>query len=428
MQISKKIVIKIFLLTSVIFSSTMLFAKNANAQAPLTLSRHEYRMLQEIQNLMAIKNWPEFDKKVEFILSINQSNAPKQLLINLLTTRYKAQGLVERKRQTSAFVILEALYKRNTSLEKQLPNKYLQPLRWQLMYLALSMEDSKYALNMLIEWFENEENPTAPAWYLLASLYTEFNKWQDSKTPIEKAVELDSKNTLYLKLAVNIYYNLKDYNLAISTHKKYMDITSAYDAKSWNLLMQLQLAAEKLEDAVGSLNIIWRNQFNLEVGLFNYLIGSLLQNNQPLEAAKLLRQWLNKNPKAEIKEWKTLLYAELQAKRYKQVEADLAYILGKFKKLKSKDLDVFWQQKANINFRQGNWLEATKDWQNSLPYIKNKKERQKVQLMRVRAFIEADKLEEAKKELVNLLKSDVELIANQAKYWSSYITNLTTTQ
>lgn len=395
------------------------------AQAPLTLTRHEYRMLQEIQNLMATKNWPLFDEKVEFILSMNKTDLPKEQLLNLLANRYKAQALVERKKPSTAFYILQGVYKRQMSFAEPLPNKYLQPLRWQLMYLALNLEDNNYALKILIEWFANEENPTAPAWYLLASLYTEFNNWQKAQAPIEKAMELEPKNTTYLKLGVNIYYNLGFYTKAINTHKVFMNLSSAYDAKNWNLLMQLQMADEKLEDAIASLSIIWRNKFNLEEALFDYLIGSLLQNSQPLEAAKLLRNFLQTNPQAKLEKWKTLVYAELEARRYAQVNDDLATIIAKFTKLKPKDLDIFWQQKANINFMQGNWLSAVKDWRNSLKYVKDKQERQRIQIMQVRALVEAGELSIAKKELQNLLKSDIEAISKQANYWNSYITNLT---
>lgn len=421
MAFLKKSCFKILILFS-LFALTI----PAFAQAPLTLSRHEYRMLQEIQTLMATKDWELFDEKVEFILSMNQTDLPKEQLLNLLTNRYKAQSLVERKKSTTAFYILQAVYNRQMKLKEPLPNKYLQPLRWQLMYLALNLEDNKYALAMLIEWFENEENPTAPAWYLLASLHTEFNQWKDAQYPIETAIKLDKKNTVYLKLAVNIYYNLNLFAKSIETHKLYMNLTSAYDAKNWNLLMQLQMADEQLNDAISSLNVIWRNKFNLDEALFDYLIGSLLQNSQPLEAAKLLRNWLEKNPQADIKKWKTLIYAELEARRYAQVEKDLAFIIKKFKNLKSSELDLFWQQKANINFRQGNWIEATKDWTNSLNYVKSKDERERIRIMKVRAFVEAGKLDLAQKELQELLNSDEETISKQARYWQSYIINLTT--
>ena len=238
----------------------------------------------------------------------------------------------------------------------------------QLRYIA---EDYKGSITYLLEWLDNEEEPSSDGYGLLAQAYYQVENFQKSVEAIDTAIEIQESRDIPIKVAVldaegnetgemietgetrkgvakENHYLLK---MALySELKKDLEVLPIYEIlvqyypkkRYWTNLSGLYGQRDRQMDQMGALEAAYDDNLLDKQREFTALSQLLFMFENPRKAAKVIEEGLNRG--IVKKEEKTLKAAAQYWHAAKELERAKPYYLQAATKSKEGELFIFLGQ------------------------------------------------------------------------------------
>lgn len=406
----------------------------------VTLSPGDFKRLESLQDLLSDTPssnqaasdadwgtlWQEAWREAE-------GESPGKQLMRVILVRFEASRAISEDRPNDILPRLQA-----TLAEHQdgsvLPDERIQDLRWTLVQTALAAEQDHLALQTLKGWMTHAESIPARADHLAAVLYARQSSWNNAARSIDQALrKVDgTPQDGWLALGVKIYDELKRYPRAIELQRLRLDLAGPDKENQWTLLAQLQRQAGQHRSALATLQAGWRQGAVTSPNTLRWLVQSLLQQDQPLEAAHLLQRWTESHPRQVThrdRQW--LAESWRRARQYDEaIEAYSVYARGIRKDDPEASANAY-RQIAGLAQSHGEWRRVISSLDQALSVMPGEQHelRQKLNLLQATAWIELNEAEQAQPLLSKLNRQareeGDETLAKQTKYWLDYLKTTT---
>lgn len=358
-----------------------------------------------------------------------EGDAPGKQLMRVILVRFEASRAISEDRPNDILPRLKATLAEHEP-DSVLPDERIQDLRWTLVQTALAAEQDALALQTLKGWMTHAQSVPARADHLAAVLYARQSNWAEAATFIDQALRKveGTPQDGWLALGVKIYDELKRYPKAIELQRLRLDLAGPGQENQWTLLAQLQREAGQHRAALATLQAGWRQGAVTSPNTLRWLVQSLLQQNQPLEAAHLLQRWTDTHPQQVThrdRQW--LAESWRRARQYDEaVEAYAVYARG----IRNDDPEAAanaYRQIAGLAQSHGDWRRVIDALDQALAVMPKTQHdlRQKLNLLQATAWIELNETEQAQPLLSKLnhqaREDGDETLAKQTQYWLDYL-------
>ena len=266
--------------------------------------------------------------------------------------------------------LAERAYK-NLIAEEDSSDQERQGALYSLSQLRYIAEDYKGSISYLLEWLDNEEEPSSDGYGLLAQAYYQVEDFQKSVESIDTAIEIQESRDIPIKVAVldaegnetgemietgetrkgvakENHYLLK---MALySELKKDLEVLPIYEIlvqyypkkRYWTNLSGLYGQRDRQMDQMGALEAAYDDNLLDKQREFTALSQLLFMFENPRKAAKVIEEGLNRG--IVKKEEKTLKAAAQYWHAAKELERAKPYYLQAATKSKEGELFIFLGQ------------------------------------------------------------------------------------
>ncbi|OOV86311.1 tetratricopeptide repeat protein [Oceanospirillum linum] len=342
-------------------SLTFTSAKAAN------LSPAEFKQLQEIQALQTEARWLE----VKTLIGQQLSEEPGELMQAMLW-RALAQAELQDANYEKALTAI-----RNAWQLKQLPEADQLNLQGLLAQLMIQQDELDQGIILFEDWLEKTpEEQRQPRHFLtLAQAYSQQESWNKALPNAKEAVARhESAPIPWLSLLVGLHARLEQWSDAANVQKRIL-IQEPRQMRHWRQLAMLQYrqpvdqGADRdslHQDAVASLRIAWEQGLFDRADDYQLLSQWLNASGQPLKAAQVLADGLEKDVFADKGADQMLVATEqlsslwLRAKEWEKAEHTLQRIVA----LNEQQPDAgersatLYKQIARLQMQQKKWQAA----------------------------------------------------------------------
>jgi|GEM_PF-1536252 tetratricopeptide (TPR) repeat protein len=336
-----------------------------------------------------------------------RGSSEQKAFVRAFVARVLAQAYQQKGDLKAATGILEDALGHAKDLDEQT----LQALRWLLIQVLTGQGEYAKALNQLELWWQAEEEPNAQAHYLRSALLAQLEQWQQAEPWVLNALELRSvPPDSWRALAVAIYQHQEKWAEASEHQAKRLEV-SPERPRLWSQLAQLQKLAGRPQEALVTQELAQRRGY-LSSREQEVLGHELLNAGQPLRAAKVFEQLLEKSPQEETAE-----RLRLAAQAWLQTGQPQPTATALKRLAKATQSQDDWRRLADWHFSQGNWEAAIQAWEELKPGLTGDA-LEEVELLMANAHIELQNYEQARVLLEELLESSKETAARQ---WINYL-------
>ena len=402
-------------------------------------SKKMQRVLQTIVPFIEAEQWQEA------LLALEPVAMPDSKFTSTDRAKmYYYQGYIYFSQEK--YGLAETAYK-NLIAEEDSNDQERQGAIYSLSQLAYIAEDYKKSIGYLLEWLDNEEEPSSDGYNLLAQAYYQIEEFQNSVVAIDTAIEIQESRDIPIKVAVldeegnetgemietgetkkgvakENHYLLK---MALySELKKDLDVLPIYEIlvqhypkkRYWTNLSGLYGQKDRQLDQMGALEAAYDDRLLDKQREFTALSQLLFMFENPRKAAKVIEDGLNqgivkkeeKTLKAAAQYWHAAKELERAKPYYQQAaskskEGELYIFLGQvhfsldefdaaeqsiregIKKGKLKDEAAAYMLLGQINFENQKWESAIESFRKCIDVAEDqfddKKEKQKEKKKRV---------------------------------------------
>jgi tetratricopeptide (TPR) repeat protein len=312
-------------------------------QQSYTVGEYTFEKLEKAQELLANGRYGESREVLDRLDSRRGLNAHEIALVH----QTYAHIAVAQERYEEAAVHFEKCL-----AQQALPPVAALELKYNLAQLYLASEQPGKAVEMLEAWFAEAENPSPPAYYLLALAYFQHGKKDLALPPAQRAVDSsDQPHEAWMQLLLSLYLEEKSYAEAAMLLER---ILVRFPRKRY----WVQLAA-----VYGELG---RNDETLAVTELAYTQGFLTQDRElrnlaqlylyhqiPYSAARVLVRGINEEKiEADAEALELLAESWLSAREYDRAMDPLA------RAARLSDDGDLYVRLAQLYMEQEEWSEA----------------------------------------------------------------------
>ena len=226
---------------------------------------------------------------------------------------YQNQGLMlaALERYPEATVSLELALEQDA-----LPYSTMEQLRYNLAQLQMANENFARAIELLVEWFENAENPNVMAHFLLTAAYAQTDQF-DKALPHARAMVEKSEHPAEQHLGLLLACEYQNGNL-IETLEVLKRLTSMYPRK--NYFMQLAYGYANMgedEKALAMMELANAQGWIEKNDEYVNLAQRYLMHELPYQASEVMQTGFDKGIiEASSKNYELLASALLHAREY----------------------------------------------------------------------------------------------------------------
>jgi len=138
-----------------------------------------------------------------------------------------------------------------------LPGAALQGMLYSLAGLYAAEGQYLKAIEMMREWFRYEEEPVVDAYMIIASSFTELQRYDDALPYVRKAIEKSEEpNEDWYMLELAIYFEKERYRDAVKVLRKMVQFWPD-DAKYWDMLVGAHLELKDDKKALDTMMVAY---------------------------------------------------------------------------------------------------------------------------------------------------------------------------
>lgn len=286
-----------------------------------------------------------------------------------------------------------------------------QATRWFALQLHLELAQYAQALGHLEDWWQEEEQPSAEAYYLRAALQAQLERWTEAEPDILYALSVQERPS-WLTLAVVILQRNEDWAAAAHWQQRRVEL-NPQQAELWLQLVQLQRLAGAERQALVTLELAQR-QGHLSAGQQEELARRLLADQQALRAAQVLERMLEQTASQEVDLLRLTAQAWMQTRLPEPTATALQRLAAHSSAQRDQRLVGDWM------FSQGRWQEAIALWQPLVDQLEPRAAA-RLQLLIAHALVEQEDYAAARLVLQELMATSEE---EQARQWLNYLNAL----
>lgn len=377
------------------------------AAEPVSLTPRQYEQLNRLTQALQEEQGETLVQLGNRLLEQPSGQEAQQAFLRAYAARILAQWYQQQGETTLGLSALEQALSHASLLDAETR----QATRWFALQLHLELGQYAQALGHLEDWWQEEEQPSAEAYYLRAALLAQVERWVEAQPDIVHALGVQERPS-WLTLAVVIFQRNEDWAAAAYWQQKRVEL-SPEQSELWLQLVQLQRLAGAERQALVTLELAQR-QGHLSAAQQEELARRLLVDQQALRAAQVLERMLEQTGSLEVDVLRLTAQAWMQTRAHEPTAIALQRLAAHSSARRDQQLAGDWM------FRQGRWQEAIALWQPLVDQLEPRAAA-RLQLLIAHALVEQEDYAAARRLLQELMATSEE---EQARQWLNYLNAL----
>ena len=231
-----------------------------------------------------------------------------------------------------------------------LPQSAHQVVLYSLASLYSGEGKFQRAIDLLLLWFEYEDEPFADAHMLMGSWYTALSQYDDALPYIKKAIALSELPIeSWYALEVDIHFSLQKYAEAVPILKSMLSYWPRRP-RYWNMLADVYLQLDDEKAALDVMMTAYNNSLVTDPQRIMALVGLNVAHDTPFTAGSILENEMTAGVVPDdLENLETLLQIWLSAREY-------AHAVATIEKIFAIENDGSWLLRAaRIQRKTGDW-------------------------------------------------------------------------